>query len=49
MKATKIMAHKIPEIPKTMYNFTMFDAIVNGSAKPDYLIGIVFLKIEELI
>ena len=42
VKATKITAHKILEIPETMYNFTMFDTIVNGYARPDYLIGIIF-------
>ena len=36
------MPHEIPEIPETMYNFTMFDVIVNGSTTPDYLIGTVF-------
>ncbi|KAL5148226.1 hypothetical protein HKD37_13G035295 [Glycine soja] len=37
--ATKITMHKIP---KTMYNFTVFDAIVNGSATPDYLTSTIF-------
>ena len=31
VKATKVTPHKILEIPKTMYNFTMFDDIVSGS------------------
>ena len=30
------------KIPKTMYNFTVFDAIVNGSATPDYLTSTIF-------
>ena len=42
VKETKITSHKIFEIPKTMYNFTMFDAIVNGSTTPDYLTSTIF-------
>ncbi|KAL3027954.1 hypothetical protein AAZX31_03G086100 [Glycine max] len=39
VKTTKIMLHEIPE---TVYNFTMFDVIVNSSTTPDYLICTVF-------
>ncbi|KAH1228607.1 Tripeptidyl-peptidase 2 [Glycine max] len=38
VKATKITAHEILEIRETMYNFTMFDTIVNYFAIPNYLI-----------
>ena len=31
VKSTKVTPHEIPEIPKTMSNFTMFDDIVSGS------------------
>ena len=30
VKATKVTTHEIPEIPKTMFNFTTFDDIVSG-------------------
>ena len=43
VKATKVTPHKILEIPKTMFNFTMFDDIVSGSISTDFLIG-TFLK-----
>ena len=39
VKETKITPHKIPE---TMYNFAMFDDIVNGFVGIDYLIGTIF-------
>ncbi|KAL2600052.1 hypothetical protein AAZV13_10G088700 [Glycine max] len=31
VKANKVTPHEIPEIPKTMFNFTKFDDIVSGS------------------
>ena len=31
VKSTKVTPHEIPEIPKTMFNFTKFDDIVSGS------------------
>ncbi|KAH1232381.1 hypothetical protein GmHk_09G025051 [Glycine max] len=39
VKETKVTPH---EIPKTMYNFTMFDDIVSGSAYTNFLIGTTF-------
>jgi len=42
VKATKVTPHEIPEIPKTMYNFTMFDDIVSNSINIDFLIGTFF-------
>ncbi|KAH1266318.1 hypothetical protein GmHk_01G001830 [Glycine max] len=38
VKETKITPHKIPE---TMYNFAMFDDIVNGFVGIDYLIDVI--------
>ena len=47
MNATKVTPH---EIPKMMYNFTMFDDIVSGSTNTDFLIGKFFgyVIIEQL-
>ena len=39
VKEPKIMPH---EILGTMYNFTMFDNIVNGSTTLDYVTGTIF-------
>lgn len=42
VKATKITPHEMPDIPESMYIFTMFDAIVNSSVTPDCLICTIF-------
>ena len=42
VNATKVTPHEIPEIPKKMYNFTMFDDIVSGSISTNFLIGTIF-------
>ena len=50
VNATKLTPHEIPEIPKIMYNFIMFDDILSGSANINFLIGTIFeyVLIEQL-
>jgi len=50
VKTTKVTPHKILEIPKTMYNFTMFDDIVSDSTNTSFLLGAIFeyVLIEQL-
>ncbi|KAL5141343.1 hypothetical protein HKD37_09G024712 [Glycine soja] len=43
VKETKVTPH---EIPKTMYNFTMFDDIVSGSAYTNFLIDVIGKVVE---
>ncbi|KAL5194290.1 hypothetical protein HKD37_20G056387 [Glycine soja] len=46
VNATKVTPHEIPEIPKKMYNFTMFDDIVSGSISTNFLIDVIGEVVE---
>lgn len=46
VKATKITPRDLPEIPESVYNFTLFDAIINGTATPDFLIDVIGEVVE---
>ena len=39
VNSTKVKEQDFPMIPEMVYDFTLFDDVLTGSANPDYLIG----------